>query len=94
MVQSESIPFVPGLELSRALYEATAPILARHFPDLAYGAGRCAKSIAPQGSVSRSAPPGGWCSALYQSAGFLQVVARRLAAIPCSGSSFCSGGRP
>jgi hypothetical protein len=40
MVQSESIPFVPGLELSRALYEATAPILARHFPDLAYGAGR------------------------------------------------------
>jgi hypothetical protein len=73
MVQSESIPFVPGLELSRALYEATAPILARHFPDLAYGAGRCAKSIAPQGSVSRSAPPGGWCSALYQSAGFLQV---------------------
>lgn len=40
MVQSGSIPFVPGLELSRALYEATAPILARHFPDLAYGAGR------------------------------------------------------
>ncbi len=36
----QPIPFVPGLELSRALYEVTQPILARHFPDLRYGAGR------------------------------------------------------
>jgi hypothetical protein len=36
----DPVPFVAGLELSRALYGAAQPILARRFPDLAYGAGR------------------------------------------------------
>ena len=33
--------FIPGLELSRALYdEAVAPLLAKHYPGLVHSAGR------------------------------------------------------
>lgn len=35
--------FVPGLELSAALYDEVAPILQRHFPELKYAAARLAR---------------------------------------------------
>src|ERR1700704_5840474 len=36
-------PFIPGLELSAALYTAVEPILRRHFPGLEYAAARIAR---------------------------------------------------
>jgi hypothetical protein len=37
------LPFVPGLELSAALFAEAKPILQRHFPGLAYAAARLAR---------------------------------------------------
>jgi hypothetical protein len=37
------LAFVPGLELSAALFREVEPILRRHFPDLAYAAARLAR---------------------------------------------------
>ena len=36
-------PFIPGLELSAALYAEVEPILRRHFPSLEYAAARIAR---------------------------------------------------
>ena len=38
-----NLPFVPGLDLSAALYAEVAPILRRHFPELKYTAARLAR---------------------------------------------------